>query len=101
MKKTRSRNTPALTPAAYKQVHLVRHVYAGGLPLRRFVIRGVGGFALRGIPFVAGVGAPDPSSSLTAEGLLRLFDAGDVFALGPLEPVPCWLCCICIPGACM
>jgi hypothetical protein len=74
---------------------------AGGLPLRRFGIRGVGGLALRVIPLVFGVGAPDMSSSFTADGRLRLFEAGDVFALGPLDPVPCWLCCICIPGACM
>jgi hypothetical protein len=63
--------------------------WAGGFPLRRFGILGVGGLALRGIPLAAGVGAPDPSSSFTADGRRRLFEAGDVFALGPLEPVPC------------
>ena len=62
---------------------------AGGLPFSRFGILGVGGLALRGIPLALGVGAPDPSSSFTADGLLRLFEAGDVFALGPLDPVPC------------
>lgn len=30
-----------------------------------------------------------------------MFDAGDVFALGPLELVPCWLACSCIAGACI
>jgi hypothetical protein len=69
-----------------------------GLPFTLFVIRGVGGLLPRfWIPFTwaaeAGVGAPDPSSStLTPEGRLRLFEAGDVLALGPLELVPCWLC---------
>lgn len=69
-------------------------------------MRGVGGFC-RAIPFIwgpvpPGVGAPDPSSSvLTPEGRLRLFEAGDVLALWPLDPVPCWLCCICMAGACI
>lgn len=71
-------------------------------------IRGVGGFVgrfwmpLTCGPEPAGVGAPDPSSStLTPDGRRRLFDAGDVLALGPLELVPCWLGCSCMPGACI
>ena len=52
--------------------------------------------------FVVGAGPADPSSSvLTADGRRLLFDAGEVLALGPLELVPCWLCCSCIPGAWM
>ena len=78
------------------------------LPFARFVIRGVGGLVARfWMPFTcgfvaAGVGAPEPSSSaLTVDGRLRLLEAGEVLALGPLELVPCWLCCGCIPGACI
>jgi hypothetical protein len=49
-------------------------------------------------PFTCGLS----SSSLTALGrlLLLLETLGLVLALGPLECVPCWLCCGSIPGAC-
>lgn len=73
-----------------------------GLFLARLFILGVDGLPARFTPFTCGVGAPDPSSStFTPDGRLRLFDAGDVLALGPLELVPCWLCCICMAGACI
>lgn len=50
-------------------------------------------------PFICGVWDPS-SSTLTPDGRLRLFDMGDVLALGPPElAVPCWLACICIAGA--
>lgn len=52
----------------------------------------------------AGVGADVGASSsvFTAEALLFLLIwEGDVFALGPLELVPCWLACSCMLGACM
>ena len=76
--------------------------YAGLFPaLWRFCIRGVAGFPLIwtplscGVPMGTGVGADTgaSSSAFTVDGLLLLllFWAGDVFALGPLELVPCWL----------
>lgn len=79
-----------------------------GLALTRLGILGVWGFALPVIvtpltggpaPILVGVGAPLSSSVLTPDGLRRLLLAGLVFALGPLELVPCWLCCNAMPGA--
>lgn len=47
-----------------------------------------------------GADAGVSSSAFTVDGLLLLlFWAGDVFALGPLELVPCWLAWSCITGA--
>ena len=57
-----------------------------------------------GVPTGIGVEAfagPLSSSALTVDLRLLLFWDGDVFALGPLELVPCWLACSCMPGACM
>ncbi len=60
-------------------------------------IRGLG-FTLGCTPF----GCPASSPSVFTLGLRRLLETfGLVFALGPLELVPCWLCCSAIPGACM
>lgn len=74
--------------------------------MTRLGILGVGGLPLLPLTWPAGpapgVGAEEPSSSiLTPDGRLRLFDCGDVLALGPLELVPGWLGCICMPGACI
>lgn len=70
-----------------------------GFPFCRFRIVGLGltDLAPEGTPFICGV----PSSSVfTALGLrLLLFVFGLVFALGPLEAVPCWLCCRAMEGA--
>lgn len=81
-----------------------------GLPLALFCIRGVGGFVLLPAtpltcgtaPAEAGVGAPPEVSSsiLTPEGRLLFCPAGDVVALA-FELLPCWLCCICMAGACI
>ena len=80
--------------------------------MTRFVILGVGGLPFPAIatpltwgppaaPMLVGVGAPLSSSVFTPEGRRRLLLAGLVLALGPLELVPCWLCCRAMPGACM
>lgn len=89
---------------------LLRSAGYAGLPLILFCIRGVGGLVLLPAtplacgtaPLVAGVGAPPAMSSsvLTPEGRLLFCPAGDVVALA-LELLPCWLCCICIAGACI
>lgn len=76
-----------------------------GFCLCRFAILGEGFAPARfwmPLTWGTGVGALDPSSSVfTPDGRLRLFDAGDVLALGPLDPVPCWLAWSCIGGACI
>jgi hypothetical protein len=60
-------------------------------------IRGLG-LTLGCTPFAC---APSSPSVFTL-ALRRLVETfGLVFALGPLELVPCWLCCSAIPGACM
>lgn len=96
-------NTPCKhkTPNVPNAAEITTACNHDGLFLARLFILGVDGLPGR-TPFTCGVGAPDPSSStFTPDGRLRLFDAGDVLALGPLELVPCWLCCICMAGACI